>query len=83
MVVAVVSSGILKWWHLQWNISSKIWWYTSGILVVLPAVYQWNIGGIASGIPEEYWWYYQPYTSGISVVLPTIYQWIIGGIASG
>ena len=33
-------------------------------------VCQWNIGGIISGIPEEYWRYYQPYTSGILVVLP-------------
>ena len=50
------------------EISCKIWWYTSGILVVYQwklavkfggitsgksVVYQWNIGGVTSGIPVE------------------------------
>ena len=51
--------------------------------MVLPVVCQWNIGGIISGIPEEYWWYYQWYASGILVVLLVVYQWNIGGITSG
>ena len=53
-----ITSGILVVY--QWYISAipvemsgKIWWYYQWYIGGIPPVYQWNFGGVTSGIPVE------------------------------